>query len=96
MTLFPKDRVVVEILETVRPDQMLIEACVRLKAAGYRMALDDFSTADPRRVLVPMADMLKVDWIATTPAQRRELIQESRRPNLFFLQRKLKRSRNSS
>ena len=45
--LLPKDRVVIEILETVRIDDELIAACRDLKHAGYQIALDDFR--DPRR-----------------------------------------------
>ena len=89
MTLLPKERVVLEMLETSTPDQEVMEACIRLKTAGYRIALDDFIAHDPRRVMVPLADMLKVDWMATTPQQCRELIQEHARPDLMFLAEKI-------
>ena len=89
MTLLPKERVVLEILETITPDPEVMEACVRLKTAGYRVALDDFIAHDPRRVMVPLADMLKVDWMATTPQQCRDLIQEYSRPDLMFLAEKI-------
>jgi len=89
MTLLPKERVVLEILETITPDQEVMDACIRLKAAGYRLALDDFLANDPRRVMVPLADMLKVDWIATTPEQCRHLIAEYTRPDLMFLAEKI-------
>ena len=89
MTLLPKERVVLEILETTIPDQEVMEACTRLKAAGYRLALDDFIPNDPRRVMVPLADMLKVDWMATTPQECRDLIQEHKRPDLMFLAEKI-------
>jgi c-di-GMP-related signal transduction protein len=89
MTLLPKERVVLEILETVPPDVEVIEACVRLKAAGYRLALDDFVANDPRRVMIPLADMLKVDWMATTVEECRALIKEYSRPNLMFLAEKI-------
>ena len=89
MTLLPKERVVLEILETITPDQEVMEACIRLKTAGYRLALDDFLVDDPRRVLVPLADMLKVDWMATTPEQCRHLIEEYTRPDLMFLAEKI-------
>ena len=89
MTLLPKERVVLEILETITPDQEVMEACTRLKTAGYRLALDDFLADDPRRVMVPLADMLKVDWMATTPEQCRNLIQEFSRPDLMFLAEKI-------
>ena len=42
MTLLPSSQAVVEILETVEPDDLVMAACQRLKAAGYMIALDDF------------------------------------------------------
>src|SRR5258708_37964555 len=68
ITLLPKERVVLEILETITPDQEVMDACVRLKTAGYRLALDDFLADDPRPVLVPLADILKIAWMPTPPA----------------------------
>ena len=42
MEVLPKDQVVIEILETIEPDEKVIEACYRLKNQGYTIALDDF------------------------------------------------------
>jgi EAL and modified HD-GYP domain-containing signal transduction protein len=89
MTLLPRERVVVELLETITPDPEVMEACARLKTAGYRLALDDFLAHDPRRVMVPLADMLKVDWAATTPEQCRDLMKEYARPDMMFLAEKI-------
>jgi c-di-GMP-related signal transduction protein len=38
----PTDRVVLEVLETVQPDDEIVAACRRLKDMGYMIALDDF------------------------------------------------------
>ena len=89
MTLLPKERVVLEILETITPDQEVMDSCIRLKTAGYRIALDDFIAHDPRRVMIPLADMLKVDWMATTPDECRALVKEHSRPDLMFLAEKI-------
>ena len=40
--VLPPDLTVLEIVETVEPTPELIAACIRLKAAGYRIALDEF------------------------------------------------------
>lgn len=45
--LLPSDIVAVEILETVEPDENIINACQALKAEGYTIVLDDF-VFDPR------------------------------------------------
>jgi c-di-GMP phosphodiesterase len=64
---FPPDRVAVEVLEDVTPDAEVMAALAELRAAGYRIALDDYGAGDPRRLLVPFADIVKVDLMATAP-----------------------------
>jgi len=59
--LLPRDKVVIEVLETVEPDQEVIESCQALKAAGYTLALDDFEYAPAWDPLVDIADIIKVD-----------------------------------
>ncbi len=54
-----------------------------------RLALDDFLAHGPRRVMLPMADSLKVDWMATTPDQCRDLIKQRTRPDLMFPAKKI-------
>ncbi|MGA2334649.1 MAG: HDOD domain-containing protein [Terriglobales bacterium] len=70
ITLLPPNQTVAEILETVEPEDRVIEACKRLKAAGYLIALDDFAPNDPRVTLVEFADIIKVDIQATGPEER--------------------------
>lgn len=67
---------VVELLETVEPDAEVLEACRKLKDAGYLLALDDFAFAPQYRPLMNYADILKIDFLATDPIQRRRLAQE--------------------
>lgn len=40
--VLPPERCVIEILETVVPDEAVMEACKELKNNGYIIALDDF------------------------------------------------------
>ena len=70
-TLLPRDQVVIELLEDVRADPEVIDACTALKRAGYAIALDDFAYSDDIAGLIPLADYIKVDFLATkTPADR--------------------------
>ena len=69
VTLVPSNQTVVEILETVPPDDLVMAACQRLKEAGYMIALDDFAIDDPRAPLTEVADIIKVDLKRTTPAE---------------------------
>ena len=72
--LLPRDETVIEVLETVTPDAKVVEACRRLKAAGYRIALDDFVGKAEMAPLVALADIIKVDFLATRKAERRAFV----------------------
>jgi c-di-GMP-related signal transduction protein len=72
-TMLPRDRVVLEILETVAMDDEVHDACRRLKQAGYLLALDDFEDRPDWKPLIAMADFIKVDLLATSPADQLRL-----------------------
>jgi c-di-GMP-related signal transduction protein len=69
----PPSEVVVEVLETVVPDQAILTACRDLRQAGYRIALDDFEDRADYGPLVEMADFIKVDVLVTPPDRIAEL-----------------------
>jgi len=60
--LLPADRIVVEILETVRPTEEMLSACRELRSAGYQLALDDFVDSPGIAPLVEFASFLKIDF----------------------------------
>jgi len=76
ITLLPKERVAVEILETVEPDAEVIAACERLKAAGYELVLDDFVYEERYRPLMHVADMVKVDVLASEVERQRFMAEQ--------------------
>jgi len=61
----PPKEIVVEVLGSVTADDETIDACRKLKKAGYRLALDDFADVPERSPLVAFADFIKVDVRAT-------------------------------
>ena len=71
--LFPPKSVVVELLETIKPDEEIIRACRALKEKGYQLALDDFEDTADWAPLVEIADFIKVDFRLTPPPQQRSL-----------------------
>jgi EAL and modified HD-GYP domain-containing signal transduction protein len=73
ISLFPRDQVVVELLETIEPDDDVVNACRRLKKEGYLLALDDFVDTPEWAPLVALADFIKVDLRATTRVVQRSL-----------------------
>ncbi len=71
--LLPKDGTVIEVLESVTPDEKVVAACQRLKEAGYVIALDDFTEKAAMAPLTALADIIKVDFLTTRPGERRAL-----------------------
>jgi EAL and modified HD-GYP domain-containing signal transduction protein len=71
--VLPASMTVLEILETLEPTPSLIEACRKLKASGFRLALDDFIWKPQFEPLVRLADYIKVDFTQTDAAMRQEL-----------------------
>ena len=72
----PSSMTVLEILENVEPTPSLIGACRMLKAAGFRLALDDFTWKPELQPLLHLADYIKVDFCLTDAASRRELFRQ--------------------
>ena len=72
--VLPPAMTVLEILETLEPTPELIGACRKLKAAGYRLALDDFVWAAKFDPLIEIADYIKVDFMLTGAEERKKLL----------------------
>lgn len=89
VTLLPAQHTVVEILETIPPDDVVKAACGRLKVAGYQIALDDFAINDARESLIEFADFIKVDLRATNPEQAGEIIRRNSRHHCRMLAEKV-------
>lgn len=64
---FPKTKIVVEVLEDVRPTKEVIEACRYLVQQGYTLALDDFIYSKSLDPLLELASIIKIDF-RLTPA----------------------------
>lgn len=58
-------RMIIEVLEDVVVDDALIERIKTLKQLGYKIALDDFVEDYEAYPLIPYADIIKFDLIAT-------------------------------
>ncbi len=78
-TLLPTENVVIEILETVKVTSGLLERLKELKEAGYRFALDDFSYQTESEPLLDLASYVKLDVLAYTPDELRQVVNKVRR-----------------
>jgi EAL and modified HD-GYP domain-containing signal transduction protein len=87
--VLPPNMTVLEILETLEPTPELVEACSKLKAAGFLLALDDFIWHEKFRPLVELADYIKVDFSLTGAAERKLLLKRLNGTNLVLLAEKV-------
>ena len=65
-SLFPPKSVVIEILETVKPQPDVIASCLNLKKMGYLLALDDVVGERRNDELMELANFVKVDFRGTS------------------------------
>jgi EAL and modified HD-GYP domain-containing signal transduction protein len=72
--ILPPSMCVLEILEDIEPTPDLVEACRRLKKAGFRLALDDFIWKPGYDPLVELADYIKVDFTLSNERERHDLL----------------------
>jgi EAL and modified HD-GYP domain-containing signal transduction protein len=86
---FPKDRIVIEILETVRPSKEIIERCKTLKDKGYILALDDFDYSEEFDAIIEYIDVIKVDFRLTKGEERKKVIHKVRNEKIKFLAEKV-------
>ena len=66
--LFPREKIMVEVLEDVEPDQEVISACKEIVQNGYKIALDDFTYTTDLKPLIDLAKVIKIDF-RLTPKQ---------------------------
>lgn len=74
--VLPPGMTVLEILETVEPTPDLLAACRKLRAQGFRLALDDFIWEPRLLPLVELADYIKVDFLRSDAQVRRQLFHQ--------------------
>lgn len=71
-------RIVVEVLEGIVADAEVVAGVCELLAQGYQIAVDDWEGGDDRAALLPLADFVKVDLVAVTPARLPEVVEQAR------------------
>ncbi len=85
----PSNLCVVEVLETVTPDQEVIEACLDLKRQGYRIVLDDYYGQAGYEKLVALADVVKVDILKMPPREIKKIVETLSRKKVSLLAEKI-------
>jgi c-di-GMP-related signal transduction protein len=73
-SILPKNTLVIEILESVEPDEEVIAACARLSKSGFTLALDDF-VHDPKfEPILQNVHIIKVDLRTTPRPEQKRLV----------------------
>ncbi|HHT69163.1 MAG TPA: HDOD domain-containing protein [Firmicutes bacterium] len=88
-TLFPRDQLVVEVLESVRGSEEVLERCRELKAAGYTIALDDFTFNEDSEAFLELADIVKVDLLVTESDEIADIVRRLEERGVTLLAEKV-------
>ena len=71
--------IVLELLETIEPDEEVLAACRKMKALGYQIALDDFQHCEKMEGLLSLADYVKIDFRLSGKEERKEMTRRLKR-----------------
>jgi EAL and modified HD-GYP domain-containing signal transduction protein len=88
-SLLPPKSTVLEILASVPPDPEVLGLSASLKKAGYLIALDDFTSAQSSSPLLPLADILKVDYQLASADEKRKCARLRLPPGAKLLAKKV-------
>jgi c-di-GMP-related signal transduction protein len=88
-TSLPRASTVIELLETVEPDDEVIEACRKLRKEGYQVALDDFAFRSGWERLLEVADLVKVEIQALPRPDQKRLVTSAKARGMQMLAEKV-------
>jgi EAL and modified HD-GYP domain-containing signal transduction protein len=74
--VLPPTLTVLELPSSAEATQSLLDACGKLKALGFRLALTDFTGKLNSQPLAELASYIKVDVVKVNAAKRRELLRQ--------------------
>jgi EAL and modified HD-GYP domain-containing signal transduction protein len=93
----PADKVILEILETVKATPELVARVTELKLLGFKFALDDVvAESEDVRALVELVDVIKIDVKGVDPARLPALTAALRREHKKLLAERSRRWKNSA
>ena len=88
-TLLPNNLLVVEILENISPTEEVLYACQELSKKGYKLALDDFVLKPQYERFLPVAKIIKIDFLQTPLDEIKHIMSEAKKHHVIFLAEKL-------
>ncbi|MDO6708516.1 EAL and HDOD domain-containing protein [Photobacterium sp. 1_MG-2023] len=87
--LLPRQKVVIEVLETCTPDDELFSAIRHLNKQGYTIALDDYELDPAWQRFMPYVHLIKLDFIKLGCQRACEFVAQQKSQRLKFLAEKV-------
>lgn len=88
----PKEVMTIEVLESIEPDEEVLEALFILKHQGYTIALDDFVLKPKFQPFIDLADIIKIDFMGTKKIDRWRIVNSYESKGITFLAEKIETS----
>ena len=88
-TLFPTEKLVVEVLESVRGTEEVLVKCRELKEFGYTLALDDFVYNEDNEPFLDIADIVKVDFLTADNQELEAVVNRLKKRDVLLLAEKV-------
>ena len=82
-------QITVELLETIPVTERLVQRIQELKALGYRLALDDYTGGAEYDPVLPLVDVLKVDFLQTDRQAQARIADRCQRAGMKLLAEKI-------
>ena len=89
LELLPRESVVLELLESIRPTAAVVSRCEQLRARGWMLALDDHEYSPEFELLYPLMDVVKIDLTVSPLATLGPAIEALRRHPVRLLAEKV-------
>ena len=89
LELLPRESVVLELLETVRPTEAVVQRCQQLRARQWKLALDDHEYAPEYEPLYRLVDVVKIDLTVSPVETIGPALEQLRRYRLRLLAEKV-------
>jgi len=87
--MFSKDKIVVEILEDVKPGLEVVNACRDITRDGYMVAMDDFDYRPELEPLISISNLIKIDFRSTPYKAIQENVKRLSRYDVHLLAEKI-------
>lgn len=88
-SILPPELIVIELLETIEPDEEVVAMCEQLRTQGYLLALDDFVNHPRFAPLTKIAHVIKIDFRVTPKSDQERLIETFRPRGIAMLAEKV-------